>query len=122
MAGLPIYFEQRLVGTIDVDKSGAGFTYAPDWIGLTGAFPISTTMPLINVGAHPFRHFPTLVGKSAARKRAASNSRTASRNGAERCNRSAIRDRRRHRWRTLDRSTGENFFGPMAASGQAGRS
>ena len=34
MAGLPIYFEQRLVGTIDVDKTGAGFTYAPDWITL----------------------------------------------------------------------------------------
>src|ERR1700730_9186298 len=74
MAGLPIYFEQRLVGTSAVDKSGAGFTYAPDWMGLTGGFPISTTMPLINVGAHPFRHFPTLVDKSAARKRAASNS------------------------------------------------
>ena len=44
MAGLPIYFEQRLVGTIDVDKSGPGFTYAPDWITLRGAFPISTTM------------------------------------------------------------------------------
>jgi serine/threonine-protein kinase HipA len=46
MAGLPIYFEQRLVGTIDVDRSGPGFTYAPDWIALSGAFPISTTMPL----------------------------------------------------------------------------
>jgi len=46
MAGLPMYFEQRLVGTIDVDKSGPGFTYASDWIGLRGAFPISTTMPL----------------------------------------------------------------------------
>src|SRR3984893_15906798 len=44
MAGLPVYFEQRLVGTIDVDKSGPGFTYAPDWITLRGAFPISTTM------------------------------------------------------------------------------
>jgi serine/threonine-protein kinase HipA len=46
MAGLPVYFEQRLVGTIDVDKNGPGFTYAPDWIELAGAFPISTTMPL----------------------------------------------------------------------------
>jgi serine/threonine-protein kinase HipA len=46
MAGLPVYFEQRLVGTIDVNKSGAGFTYAPDWIGLKGAFPISLTMSL----------------------------------------------------------------------------
>jgi serine/threonine-protein kinase HipA len=45
MAGLPVYFEQRLVGTIDVDKSGPSFTYEPNWIGLRGAFPISTTMP-----------------------------------------------------------------------------
>jgi serine/threonine-protein kinase HipA len=46
MASLPVYFEQRLVGTIDVDKTGPGFTYNPDWVALRGAFPISTSMPL----------------------------------------------------------------------------
>ena len=46
MAGLPVYFEQRVVGTIDVDRNGPGFTYDPGWIGLRGAFPVSTTMPL----------------------------------------------------------------------------
>src|ERR1700716_278167 len=46
MTRLPVFFEQRPVGTIDVDKGGPGFTYDPDWIGLRGAFPISTTMPL----------------------------------------------------------------------------
>src|ERR1700687_5973736 len=46
MTGLRVFFEQRLVGTINVDKSGPGFTYDPDWIGLRGAFPISVTMPL----------------------------------------------------------------------------
>jgi serine/threonine-protein kinase HipA len=46
MAGLPVYFEQRLIGTIDVDRSGPSFSYDPGWIGLRGAFPISTTMPL----------------------------------------------------------------------------
>jgi serine/threonine-protein kinase HipA len=46
MASLPVYFEQRLVGTIDVDRNGPGFTYDPGWIGLRGAFPISTRMPL----------------------------------------------------------------------------
>jgi serine/threonine-protein kinase HipA len=46
MASLPVYFEQRPVGTIDVDKSGPGFTYDPGWIGLRGAFPISIRMPL----------------------------------------------------------------------------
>jgi hypothetical protein len=34
MANLPVYFEQRLVGTIDIDKNGPGFTYHPDWVGL----------------------------------------------------------------------------------------
>ncbi len=46
MTSLRVFFEQRLVGTVDVDKGGPGFTYDPNWIGLRGAFPISTTMPL----------------------------------------------------------------------------
>src|SRR5262249_61269069 len=46
MAGLPVYFEQRLVGAIDVDKNGPGFTYDEGWTRLRGAFPISTRMPL----------------------------------------------------------------------------
>jgi serine/threonine-protein kinase HipA len=45
MTSLHVYFEQRRVGTIDVDKTGPGFTYDPNWIGLNGAFPISLTMP-----------------------------------------------------------------------------
>jgi serine/threonine-protein kinase HipA len=56
MAGLPVYFEQRPVGTIDVDKSGPGFTYESSWIALRGAFPISTRMPLTpdRIGADIF--------------------------------------------------------------------
>jgi serine/threonine-protein kinase HipA len=46
MASLPVYFEQRIIGIIHVDRSGPGFTYASGWIGLKGAFPISITMPL----------------------------------------------------------------------------
>ena len=46
MASLPVYFEQRLAGTIHVDKGGPSFTYSPSWVGLRGAFPISITMPL----------------------------------------------------------------------------
>ncbi len=46
MTSLPVYFEQRLIGTIYVDRSGPSFTYASSWIGLRGAFPISITMPL----------------------------------------------------------------------------
>ena len=44
MANLPVYFEQRRVGAIDVDKNGPSFSYDPDWIALRGAFPISVTM------------------------------------------------------------------------------
>jgi serine/threonine-protein kinase HipA len=46
MVNLPVYFEQRLVGAIDIDRNGPGFTYDPDWVVLRGAFPISMTMPL----------------------------------------------------------------------------
>ena len=46
MSGLPVYFEQRLVGTIPVDRLGPGFIYNSGWIGLRGAFPISLTMPM----------------------------------------------------------------------------
>jgi serine/threonine-protein kinase HipA len=46
MASLPLYFEQRLIGTIHVDRGGPSFTYASGWIGLRGAFPISLRMPL----------------------------------------------------------------------------
>ncbi len=46
MINLPVYFEQRLVGKIDVDRNGPGFTYDPDWLALRGSFPISVTMPL----------------------------------------------------------------------------
>lgn len=45
MAALRVYFEQRTVGAIDVDRSGPGFTYDRAWTALRGAFPISTAMP-----------------------------------------------------------------------------
>jgi serine/threonine-protein kinase HipA len=46
MTSLSVYFEQRRVGTIKVGKGGPSFTYDSAWVGLRGAFPISTTMPL----------------------------------------------------------------------------
>lgn len=46
MADLPIYFEQRLVGTIVIGNGGPSFAYDRRWIDTRGAFPISTTMPL----------------------------------------------------------------------------
>src|SRR5712671_3365610 len=46
MTQLRVFFEQRRVGTIDIDRAGPGFAYDPEWIRLRGAFPISTMMPL----------------------------------------------------------------------------
>ncbi len=46
MERLPVHFERRLVGTIDITPDGPGFTYDPGWLSLQGAFPISTLMPL----------------------------------------------------------------------------
>jgi serine/threonine-protein kinase HipA len=42
---LPVYFEHRTVGTIDVKGDGAGFTYDRSWLATPGAFPISTAIP-----------------------------------------------------------------------------
>jgi serine/threonine-protein kinase HipA len=46
MASVPVYFEQRRVGTVEVDKAGPSFLYDTAWVALRGAFPISVTMPL----------------------------------------------------------------------------
>src|SRR5262249_5124826 len=56
MADLPVYFEQRLVGTIGMGGREPGFSYDRRWIETKGAFPISTTMPLSTerIGADTF--------------------------------------------------------------------
>lgn len=46
MSELPVYYEQRLVGTIEVDAEGPAFVYAREWLGTRGAFPLSLLMPL----------------------------------------------------------------------------
>jgi serine/threonine-protein kinase HipA len=53
MANLPLFFEQRRVGTVDVDKNGPSFFYDPEWIALRGSFPISITMPLTSERISP---------------------------------------------------------------------
>src|SRR5262245_50409216 len=56
MADLPVYFEQRQVGTIAVGREGPTFEYDRRWLATRGAFPISTTMPLApeRIGAEIF--------------------------------------------------------------------
>jgi serine/threonine-protein kinase HipA len=46
MSELPVYFEIRLVGRIDVGADGSSFAYDPAWLKTRGAFPLSVTMPL----------------------------------------------------------------------------
>jgi serine/threonine-protein kinase HipA len=46
VAELPVYYESRTVGTIVVQADGPSFTYAPEWLSMRGAFPISLLMPL----------------------------------------------------------------------------
>jgi serine/threonine-protein kinase HipA len=48
MPQVPIFFETRLVGVMDIDENGPGFIYDPIWIDTRGAFPISTLMPFGN--------------------------------------------------------------------------
>ena len=46
MAELTVYYESRVVGTIEVHPQGPSFTYAPEWLTMRGAFPLSLLMPL----------------------------------------------------------------------------
>ncbi|MEO1141362.1 MAG: type II toxin-antitoxin system HipA family toxin [Pseudomonadota bacterium] len=46
MNRITVYYEQRVVGTIEVTRDGPVFDYDPKWIALRGAFPLSLQMPL----------------------------------------------------------------------------
>lgn len=46
MSVVPVYFETRLVGTIEIGVDGPTFVYDPGWLSTRGAFPLSMTMPL----------------------------------------------------------------------------
>lgn len=46
MNPLNVYFENRIVGRIEVNSEGPTFVYESTWLRTKGAFPISTTIPL----------------------------------------------------------------------------
>jgi serine/threonine-protein kinase HipA len=46
VAELPVYYESRVVGAIEVHAEGPSFAYTPEWLSMRGAFPISLLMPL----------------------------------------------------------------------------
>ena len=46
MSEVPIYFETRIVGRIEVGVRGPSFVYDPEWLKTRGAFPLSIVMPM----------------------------------------------------------------------------
>ena len=52
MSQLPVYYETRSVGTIEVGADGPSFVYDPAWLSTKGAFPLSILMPL---STRPFK-------------------------------------------------------------------
>ena len=46
MSELPVFYETRRVGTIEVHADGASFVYDPSWLATRGAFPLSIQIPL----------------------------------------------------------------------------
>ena len=120
MANLPLYFEQRRVGAIDVDKSGPGFLYDADWIALPGAFPISITMPLNVERISPDIFLPWAANLLPESEQLRTIGQLLGDNGAQRRHRSVVRNRRRHGGCALDWTAGENCIGPLAADRTAG--
>ncbi len=46
MSELPVYYETRTVGMIEIGADGPAFVYDPAWLRTKGAFPLSILMPL----------------------------------------------------------------------------
>lgn len=51
MSTLPVFYEDRVVGSIVIDEAGPSFAYDPRWETTRGAFPVSLRMP---IGGGPF--------------------------------------------------------------------
>ena len=115
MVNLPVYFEQRLVGRIDVDKNGPGFTYNPDWVALRGAFPISITMPLKadRIASDVFLPWAANLLPESEQLRTLGPTSWIIADGRDWA---VVRDRWRHCGRHLHRSTWQNFYSSMAIS------
>jgi serine/threonine-protein kinase HipA len=58
---LPVYYETRPVGMIEVVEGGPRFVYDLGWRDLKGAFPISLTMPLKDLIHEPKVLLPWVV-------------------------------------------------------------
>jgi serine/threonine-protein kinase HipA len=55
---LPVYYEARTVGSIEVGTDGPTFLYDPEWLRTRGAFPLSILMPLSTRPVKPALFLP----------------------------------------------------------------
>ncbi len=58
MSELPVYFETRMVGRIEIGAAGPSFVYDPEWLKTSGAFPLSIVMPMSPRPAPPHVFLP----------------------------------------------------------------
>lgn len=58
MSALPVYYEARTVGSIEVGADGPTFLYDPEWLRTRGAFPLSILMPLSTRPVKPALFLP----------------------------------------------------------------
>ncbi len=58
---VPIFYENILVGTIELGPEGPTFTYDPAWSSLRGAFPLSVRIPLGSPQVPPLVLVPWLM-------------------------------------------------------------
>jgi serine/threonine-protein kinase HipA len=55
---LPVYYEARTVGSIEIGADGPTFLYDPEWLRTRGAFPLSILMPLSTRPVKPALFLP----------------------------------------------------------------
>ena len=58
MSALPVFYEARTVGSIEVGADGPTFLYDPEWLRTRGAFPLSILMPLSTRPVKPALFLP----------------------------------------------------------------
>jgi serine/threonine-protein kinase HipA len=58
VTALPVFYETRRVGSIEVQAEGPSFVYEPAWLTTRGAFPLSLLIPLSTQPSRPAVFLP----------------------------------------------------------------
>ena len=72
MSQLPVWWTQRLVGTVELERNERmAFAYSAEWLGMPTAFPISLSLPLRaeRYGAEAHSFFANLLPEADVRTR-----------------------------------------------------